>query len=408
MKFGLLGRKLGHSYSPMIFELLGHYRYDLYEREPEQLESLLRSGEFDGLNVTIPYKKAVLPLLDRVDPLARRLGSVNTIVRQPDGSLDGYNSDYDGFSYLVRHSGLALQGKKALVLGSGGASVTVVAVLQDLGALPVVISRSGENNYDNLCLHRDARIIVNATPVGMYPNVGKAPLNVRDFPGLEGVFDLIYNPARTQLLLNCESCGIPAWNGLRMLVAQAKTSAEHFLGKPLPDSCIEPIHSALRRQMENIVLIGMPGCGKSTVGALLAEKTGKLFVDADAAFTEKFGHSPAQVIEAQGEPQFREMETQVLRILGMGSRQVIATGGGCVTRAENLPLLHQNGTVVWLKRDVDRLSVEGRPLSKSASPARLFEARKGLYEAFSDTFADNNGSPQGTVEEILHRLEERQ
>lgn len=405
MKFGLLGRKLGHSYSPVIFDLLGHYRYDLYEREPDQLENLLRNGDFDGLNVTIPYKKAVLPLLDQVDSLAEQLGSVNTIVKRPDGRLEGYNSDYDGFSYLVQHSGLGLRGKKALVLGSGGASVTVVAVLRDLGAEAVVISRHGENNYENLQLHRDARIIVNATPVGMFPHTGEAAVVVRDFPHLEGVFDLIYNPARTQLLLDCEACGIPAWNGLRMLVAQAKTSAEHFLGHSLPDSCIEQIHSRLQRQMENIVLIGMPGCGKSTVGALLAEKTGKTFVDADDAFTALYGRTPAQVIEEDGENAFRTLETKVLAQLGRGSHQVIATGGGCVTRPENLPLLHQNGVLVWLRRDPAALPIAGRPLSKITSPALLYQQRQPLYAAFADLTADNCHTPQAAADDILNKLE---
>lgn len=406
MRFGLLGRKLGHSYSPAIFDLLGHYRYDLFEREPEQLEAFLKEQDFSGLNVTIPYKKAVLPLLDEVDPLARRLGSVNTIVKRPDGRLEGYNSDYDGFSYLVRRSGLDLQGKKALVLGSGGASVTVAAVLQDQRACVVIISRHGENHYQNLHLHRDARIIVNTTPVGMFPDTGKAALDVRLFPHLEGVFDLIYNPARTRLLLDCERCGIPAWNGLGMLVAQAKTSAEHFLGRSLPDSIIEEIHGRLRQQMENIVLIGMPGCGKSAVGALLAAQTGKTFVDADVKFTETFGRSPASVLETEGEAIFRQMETQVLQELGKGSRQVIATGGGCVTRSENLPLLHQNGTIIWLRRSLDALSTRGRPLSQKTSPALLYQQREPLYRHFCDAAADNDGTPEEAVQAILNRLEE--
>ena len=230
MRCGLLGRTLGHSYSPQIHRLLGDYEYDLFEKEPEEVASFLKSGDFTGLNVTIPYKKAVIPCLDALSPAAQALGAVNTIVRRADGTLFGHNSDYFGFAYLVRQSGLDVAGKKALVLGSGGASNTVVAVLKALGAEPVVISRSGENNYGNLSRHADASLIVNATPVGMYPNTGVSPVDLRQFPRLEGVLDVVYNPARTQLLLDAEALGLPCANGLWMLVAQAKESAEYFTG----------------------------------------------------------------------------------------------------------------------------------------------------------------------------------
>ena len=405
MKFGLLGRKLGHSYSPMIFDLMGGYTYLLHEREPDGIEDLLRNEPFDGLNVTIPYKKDVIPFLDQVDELAQRLGSVNTVVKR-NGHLAGHNSDYYGFTSMVRRSGIEVAGKKALVLGSGGASVTIVAVLQDLGAKVTIISRSGENNYDNLHLHSDARVIVNTTPVGMYPNTGKAPLDLSRFPHLEGVLDLIYNPAKTQLLLDAEKLGIPAMNGLWMLVAQAKKSAEWFMDKELPDSLIADIHRRLRDRMENIALIGMAGCGKSTIGKLLAEKTGKIFMDADEEIVKLAGKTIPEIFANDGEEAFRAYETQVLSELGKRSGLVIATGGGCVTRERNYPLLHQNSRIIWLKRDAELLPTDGRPLSQKTAPAVLYEQRKPMYAAFADATVKNDCTPDECVKRIIAALEE--
>ena len=404
MKFGLLGRKLGHSYSPMIFDLMGGYRYDLFEREPEGIEDLLRNTDFDGLNVTIPYKKEVLQYLDEIDPLALRLGAVNTIVKK-DGKLFGYNSDYYGFRSMVLRTRIDVSGKKVLVLGSGGASVTVRAVLEDLGAQVVLISRSGENNYTNLDRHRDAALIVNTTPVGMYPHNGSAPLSLEGFTALEGVLDLIYNPARTQLLMECEKYGIPGFNGLWMLVAQAKQSAQWFLGRELPESLVSDIHQKLRDKMENIALVGMAGCGKSTLGRALAKETGKKFVDADAEVEDLAGKTIPEIFAQEGEEMFRRMETTVLAELGMESGLVIATGGGCVTREENYPLLHQNSRIIWLDRCPARLPTEGRPLSQKTHPAQLYEMRKHLYKAFADATVDNNGTKGETVTEILNLLE---
>ena len=404
MKFGLLGRKLGHSYSPMIFDLMGGYRYDLFEREPEGIEDLLKNGDFDGLNVTIPYKKEVLQYLDEIDPLALRLGAVNTIVKKG-GKLFGYNSDYYGFLSLVQRTRIEPPNKKVLVLGSGGASVTVRAVLEDLGAQVVLISRSGENNYTNLDRHRDAALIVNTTPVGMYPHNGSAPLSLEGFTALEGVLDLIYNPARTQLLMECEKYGIPGFNGLWMLVAQAKQSAQWFLGRELPESLVSDIHQKLRDKMENIALVGMAGCGKSTVGRALAKETGKKFVDADAEVEDLAGKTIPEIFAQEGEEMFRRMETTVLAELGMESGLVIATGGGCVTREENYPLLHQNSRIIWLERCPARLPTEGRPLSQKTHPAQLYEMRKPLYKAFADATVDNNGTKGETVTEILNLLE---
>ena len=406
MQCGLLGRKLGHSYSPQIHNLLGDYSYVLFEKEPEELENFLKNGDFSGLNVTIPYKKEVIPYLSELSPTAKKMGCVNTVLRRSDGTLYGHNTDYFGFTSLVRHAGLSVAGKKVLVLGSGGASNTAVAALKDLGASPVVISRSGENNYGNLHLHRDAAAIVNATPVGMYPNTGVSPIDLGLFPHLEGVLDVIYNPARTQLLLDAEKLGIPRENGLWMLVAQAKEAAEVFTGGKISDEVIEKIYRELSHQMKNIVLIGMPGCGKSTIGTLLAEKLGRTLADADEKIISLAGKSIPDIFAQDGEPTFRDWETKALTDLGKQSGLVIATGGGCVTKKRNYPLLHQNGYLVWLERDCSVLPTDGRPLSQANDLGKMYAARKPLYEAFADIRVENTSTPEEAAQKILDALEE--
>ena len=403
MKCGLLGRKLGHSYSPQIHAQLADYSYELFEKEPEELEDFLRNGDFTGINVTVPYKKDVIPFLNEMTPRAKKLGAVNTIVRR-DGKLIGHNTDYFGFLTMVRSSGLDVKGKKVLVLGSGGASNTAVAVLEELGAQVLIISRSGENSYENLHLHTDAALIVNTTPVGMYPNTGASPVDLDLFPKLEGVLDVVYNPARTQILLDAEKRGLVAVNGLLMLVAQAKEAAEWFAGTPISDDKIPEIHTALRRQMENIILIGMPGCGKSTIGRKLAETLGKEFIDADQALEAHFGRPITEIIPQDGEPAFRAMETEILQMLGKRSGLIIATGGGCVTQERNYPFLHQNGTIFWLKRDLEKLPTHGRPLSQKNKLSELFKVRKPLYEAFADITIDNDGNAEQTIQQILEAL----
>lgn len=406
MQCGLLGRKLGHSYSPQIHNLLGDYSYVLFEKEPEELENFLKNGDFSGLNVTIPYKKEVIPYLSELSPTAKKMGCVNTVLRRSDGTLYGHNTDYFGFTSLVRHAGLSVAGKEVLVLGSGGTSNTAVAALKDLGASPVVISRSGENNYQNLHRHTDAAAIVNTTPVGMYPNTGVSPIDLALFPHLEGVLDVIYNPARTQLLLDAEKLGIPRENGLWMLVAQAKEAAEVFTGGKISDEVIEKIYRELSHQMKNIVLIGMPGCGKSTIGALLAEKLGRTLADADEKIISLAGKSIPEIFAQDGEPTFRDWETQALTELGKQSGLVIATGGGCVTQKRNYPLLHQNGYLVWLERDCSVLPTDGRPLSQANDLGKMYAARKPLYEAFADIRVENAGTPEETAQKILDALEE--
>ena len=405
MKCGLLGKSLSHSYSPQIHSHLGDYSYNLFEIQPEELGNFLQNGDFSCLNVTIPYKKEVIPYCSELSDCAKRMGAVNTIVRRADGTLIGHNTDYFGFLSTLKRMNLSVSGKKVLVLGSGGASTTAVAVLQELGSDVIVISRSGKNHYGNLNLHQDAAMIVNATPVGMYPNTGISPVNLDIFPSLEGVIDIIYNPARTQLIMDAEKRGIPAENGLWMLVAQAKESAEWFTNTEIHDSVIAEIHHKLRKQMENIVLVGMPGCGKSTVGRLLAQQCGKTFVDADEEIIKSAEMPISEIFAQEGEAGFRMWETRVLEQLGKRSGLVIATGGGCVTKDENYPLLHQNGTIYWLQRNIDKLPTDGRPLSQAGHLEQMYRKRKPMYERFADKIISNDTNPESAAKAILKGTE---
>ncbi len=405
IKCGLLGRKLGHSWSPQIHGLLADYEYALYEREEEQLEDFLLNGGLHGMNVTIPYKKTVMPYCAQLSPLAAAIGSVNTIVRRPDGSLYGDNTDAYGFESLLNKAGIDPRGKKCLVLGSGGTSVTAQAVLKKLGAGEVkVISRSGEDNYNNLSRHYDAHIIVNTTPVGMYPDNGAAPLDLAPFGGLCGVVDVVYNPQRTALILQAERMGISCVGGLHMLVAQAKRAAELFTDSKIDDSLIDSIEKQLSLQLGNIVLVGMPGCGKSTVAKLLGEKLRRPVYECDAIVAEEAGMTIEEIFAQYGQEDFRRRETGVLRRLGKLSGAVISTGGGCVTPEENFAPLRQNGTVVWLQRAIDGLDREGRPLSKGADLHAMYALRSPMYRRFSHFAADNNGAAEDTVTQILEGL----
>ena len=399
---GLLGEKLGHSYSPAIHAQLGDYAYRLYECPREKLGAFLKTGDFDGLNVTIPYKKAVIPYCAELSPMAAAIGSVNTLLRRPDGTLYGDNTDAFGFESLLRHAGLDPKGKKCLVLGSGGASVTVQAVLRHLGAGSVtVISRSGEDNYHNLARHQDAELLVNATPVGMYPDNGESPLALDRLPRLEAVFDLIYNPARTRLLLEAEARGIPCSNGLTMLVAQAAKSSEQFTGQAISQSVQDTIVAQVGAEMENWVLIGMPGCGKTRIGQLLAQRTGRPFVDGDRELEVRSGMPIPVFFSRYGEAAFRDLEAQVLQDLGKGSGQVIATGGGCVTREENYLSLRQNGKIIWIQRPLNLLSIQGRPLSQEMGLEELFKARRSLYARFAGCTVSNAGTFEEVIQQIL-------
>ena len=404
---GLLGRKLGHSYSPAIHSLLADYDYRLYEKEPEELEAFLRDGSWDGLNVTIPYKKAVAPYCDELSPLARELGSVNTLVRRPDGSIYGDNTDAWAFEALAKRLGVDYAGKKALGLGSGGASVTVQAVLRHLGCRVTVISRSGPDNYENLDRHADAQVLVNTTPVGMYPANGQAAVDIARLPNLEAVLDLIYNPARTRLILDAQARGIPCESGLYMLVGQAARAREHWTGRSVSRDTLESVWHQIGSRMQNLILIGMPGSGKTTIGRALAQALGREFADADEILVSRIGNI-SDYFAAHGEEAFRREETRVMAELGRRSALVIATGGGCVTRPENYDLLHQNGTLVWLKRPLDRLPTDGRPVSQRDGVAAIYEKRKALYARFADIAVENDGSPEAVARTILTQFGKEQ
>lgn len=405
LRCGLLGEHLSHSYSPQIHSLMGNYEYKLYEKKPEDVEDFIKNGKWDAINVTIPYKKVAASLCDVLSDTAKTLGSANTLVRR-DGKIYGYNTDYYGFMSMVKKSGAEVNGKKVLVLGSGGASVTVCAVLRALGAEVVVISRSGENNYSNLARHADASAIVNTTPVGMYPNNGSAAVDLREFPSCKAVLDLIYNPIRTELLLQAERLMIPHINGLHMLVAQAKQASELFTGNTLPDSIITDIERRLGTELGNIILIGMPGCGKSEISKRLAVALSRQVIDSDEEVVREAGRSIPEIFAADGEKVFRVLETQTLGRITKLSGKIISTGGGCVTVPENYPLLHQNGVIIWLKRSISQLPTDGRPISQSTDLELLYNKRKPMYESFADLVIDNDGSPQKTVDAIISALSE--
>ncbi len=403
MEYGLIGNPLGHSFSPRIHSFLGDYRYDLHPLPPEELEAFLKAGDFKGLNVTIPYKQAVMPYLSEVSPRARRIGSVNTIVRRSDGSLAGDNTDYAGFTYLARRAGVHLRGKKVLLLGTGGTSRTVQAVCADAGVRELVlVSRRGPVDYTAVYAHQDAQVVVNTTPVGMYPDTGERPLDLSRFPALEGVLDVIYNPLRTALLLQAEDLGLKRANGLAMLVAQAAEAAGRFTGRAPSFRRVGEITDLLTREYRNVVLIGMPGSGKTTVGRAVAELMGREFVDADVELERRAGRTIPEIFAREGEEAFRRMETEVLRELGQGTGRVIATGGGAILRPENRAALRQNGRIYWLRRRLDRLAVKGRPLSSQPGAVeRLWRERAPLYEQYAQVALSNNGSRNKTAQRLV-------
>ena len=420
MKCGLLGEKLSHSYSPQIHAQLGDYEYLLYEKAPEEVETFVRHGDWHGLNVTIPYKKTVIPFCDEVTETARAIGSVNTLLRRPDGSILGDNTDAFGFDALLDSLKLDPRGKEALVLGTGGASATVCACLRRRGARVRTVSRTASDpeaspssssalsektaiTYADIPAHLDAALVVNTTPLGMYPKNGAQALDLSPFTRLEAVLDVVYNPARTALLLQAESLGIPCAGGLRMLVAQGVRASEIFLGRPHPASALEEILSRLSFEMQNIVLIGMPGSGKSTVAALLARELSREAVEADAELERLAGCTIPEIFASEGEEGFRRRETAVLTELGKRSGLVLSTGGGCVTREENYPLLHQNGVIVRITRDLSKLAREGRPLSLTTDLREMARVREPLYARFADCTVSNDGTPEETVRAILER-----
>lgn len=404
MRYGLIGEHLGHSHSKMIHALLGAYPYELYELPEEEIGAFIAQKDIGGLNVTIPYKKTVIPFCDRLTREARRIGSVNTLVRCADGSLLGHNTDYAGFVHMARGAGVDFAGRKALVLGSGGASLTAVAAARDLGARSVtVISRSGEDNYTNLrSRHADAQIIVNCTPVGMFPRGDGCPVDISIFGALEGVLDMVYNPLRTNLVLDARARGVKASGGLDMLVAQACEACACFTGVPVPPERARRALDQVRAQVENIVLIGMPGSGKSAVGRLLSQKTGRELIDVDQLIVREAGKTVPQIFAQEGERAFREREARAVEQASAMTGKIIATGGGAVLRERNVRALKRGGRLYLLSRLLEKLDMEDRPLSSGIDALRAMQAvRDPIYRASADKTIDNNGALESAAGAIL-------
>jgi len=404
-EFGLLGERLTHSFSPLIHAELGDYEYRLYEKRLEDVENFLRNGNFDGLNVTIPYKQTVVPFCDELSKTAQIIGSVNTVIRREDGSLYGDNTDFFGFAYLMKKAGVHPVSGKVIVLGSGGSSLTVQAVLKSMNVgQMIVISRNGFDNYENINKHSDAVLIVNTTPVGMFPDNGLSPISdFGIFKDCRAVIDLIYNPMRTELLLQAEERGVFTLNGLAMLVAQAKKAAEIFTRTYIDDDRIDAIVSSLMRITRNIILIGMPGSGKTTVGAALAQSMNREFADTDEWVINAANKSIPTIFAEDGEEKFRALETDAHKALCKRSGIIIATGGGTVKRSENLRIIRQNGIIIYLDRDLSQLQIFGRPLSERDGIEALAAARLPLYSEWCD-YAIRVRSVEETVEDIKNIL----
>ena len=407
MSFGLLGRTLGHSFSPQIHAQIGNYDYQLFEVEPMDITAFFEGGDWQGINVTIPYKETVMPFCDAIDEKAQRIGCVNTIVRRADGTLFGTNTDYDGLSFALDNAGIAINDRKCLVLGNGATSKTITTVLGDKGAREIVIfGRHDAVPYSDIALHHDAEVIINATPVGMYPNNGARLIELDGFTQLESCFDVIYNPHRSRFLLDAERRGVTTCDGLPMLVAQAVFAAKYFIGLNDVESHIAPILSNMVADAENIVLVGMPGVGKSTIGEALAAQLGRRFVDIDTAIEEQYGSVP-DYINTHGIDAFRTIESEAIAVYGKGHGLVIATGGGSVTVPANKDLLRQNGRLYWLERPLEDLPTDGRPLSAGGLETlrRLYDERQALYADFADYRLDNLHIEQ-TVSQILEDFHE--
>lgn len=396
MEYGLIGERLGHSYSKIIHEMLCDYTYDLCPLAPDQVEDFMRRHDWKAINVTIPYKRTVMPYLDSIDEQAAAIGAVNTVVNK-NGRLEGHNTDFGGFLYMVKAHGVSLAGKNVLVLGTGGTHKPVIAVCRAEGAARVlsVSRRPGPDviTYEECQKHPEIDIIVNTTPVGMYPGNGQCLIEMDWFPRCQAVFDAIYNPFATELLLRARDAGVLAVNGFEMLVAQAVYAAGWFLDKTIPESEIQRVHSQLVGQLSNLTLIGMPSSGKTSLGKALSGRLGKTFVDLDAEVVKLAGMPIPEIFAQQGEEGFRLLESQVCRKFGAQNSQVLSTGGGVVKNAANIRALRQNGPVIFIDRPLDELEVGGgRPLSTSRQALEEMEAtRRPLYEAAADCIVQNRG-----------------
>lgn len=407
MKFGLLGRTLGHSFSPRIHSALGNTNYELFECEPSQLQEFFADPELQGINITIPYKVNALEACDVVDPRAERIGCVNTMVRK-DGKWHGYNTDYDGFVFTLQHAGIDVAGKECIILGDGASSATVHVALEDLGAKNIVhLSRKTAPFYgDAPNYYETAQIIINCTPIGMYPHNPANLIDITQFSKLEGVVDLIYNPRRTILLLQAEMMEIPHCDGLPFLVAQGVEAANHFQGESFGTKEIEQILRDMRREKENIILIGMPGVGKTTVGKALGEEMSRTCIDVDHELEKEIGDISTYITE-QGEPAFREKEAEMIAKFGTQTGLIISTGGGCVTVPKNFAHLRQNGRIYQLTQPIENLSTTGRVLSSGGIERlrELEEIRTPMYESFAQCIIEHNRNAPETVAAILEDFE---
>lgn len=410
MRYGLLGEKLVHSFSKEIHEKLGKYKYELIEVPPEKLDEFMARRDFAGLNVTIPYKRAVIPYLDEISGRARAIGAVNTVVNR-DGKLYGDNTDFGGLKALIRRMGLELRGKTVLVCGAGGTGKTASAVAESLGAAAVYrLSRSGRDGaltYAEAYQARaGAQILINATPAGMYPDTDGMPADLERLPALEGVVDVIYNPLTTRLVQCARTRGLKAENGLYMLVAQAVLAAERFTGAFFAPGTIDGIYGEILLEKRNIVLTGMPGSGKTTLGRLLSERLGRELADTDAEIVKKAGMPITEIFAKYGEPYFRDLESEVIRDLSRTGGKVIATGGGAVLRPENVNMLKMNGLVAFLDRPLeDLVPAADRPLADRAEKIKaLHAARYPIYLTASDRHVSVHGAPEDTLKKLLRVL----
>ena len=404
-EFALIGKTLKHSYSKIIHGLMADYNYDLVELEENALEDFVKNCDYKGYNVTIPYKKAVMKYLDQIDKSALEIGAVNTVVNEK-GLRVGYNTDFFGMEYAMKKAGIDLKDKVVMILGSGGTCLTATAVAKKACAKEILfVSRSGEINYQNCYYKKDVQVIINTTPVGMFPNNYNTPIDISKFENLTGVFDVIYNPNLTRLVCDAKAQNISASNGLPMLVGQAKKAMELFTGQNVDDQVIEKVVSTVYKQTANVVLVGMAGCGKSSVAKLISEKMGRELIDTDFEIVKKDGRDISTIFRESGEKYFRQLESEVLDTVGMQTGKVIATGGGVVENEKNYFPLKQNGEIFYLVRDVEKLDRSGRPLSSSQTAvSTLYERRKPLYERFSDHVIANNGDINLTVSAVLEKL----
>ncbi len=410
LRCGLLGRSLGHSFSPEIHsriaELAGiNYDYSIFEKEPEQLADFLRQGDWAGMNVTIPYKETVMEFCDEIAQEALEIGAVNALVKK-DGKIFGYNTDYFGFKRSLEEAGVRVAGKKTTVLGSGGASKAVCKVLRDMGAARVdVVSRTGTLNYENLKERRDAEILVNATPVGMYPKSGISAVFPASFPNLEWAVDVIYNPLRTNFLCQAKKAGIKTLSGMKMLIWQAVSAAELFLDEKIDDNVAKTIEDELVFEKQNYVLIGMPGVGKTTIGAIMAAELGRELYDVDEMIVAMEGKSIPEIFAEGGQEAFRRYESETIAELSKVTGAVIACGGGVVTREENYYALAENGHIIFLDRDISLLPTEGRPISQAVPAETLYRMRLPLYVGWADDMVKiTNDEPEETALRIINMM----